>query len=73
MKLHNNQRKWIQIGHLENELKHFKARYKRFKKYSQTMPSKDIEISLKVASQELKRYKRLRKKLIRQALMSPGE
>lgn len=72
-KLQNNQRKWIQIGRLENEMKHLKARYKRFKEYSQTMPSEDIEISLKVASQELKRYKALRKKLIRQALMSHDE
>lgn len=69
-KLQNNQRKWLQIGRLENEMKHFKARYKRFKEYSQAMPSEDIEISTKVTSQELKKYKALRKKLIRQALMS---
>lgn len=72
-KLQNNQRKYIQVGRLENEMKHLKARYKRFKEYSQNMPSEDIEISLKVASQELKRYKKLRKKLIRQALISLGE
>ena len=72
-KLHNNQRKWIQIGRLENEMKHLKARYKRFKEYSHTMPAEDIEISLKEVSKELKKYKYTRKKLLRQALMSPGE
>ena len=72
-KLHNNQRKWIQIGRLENEMKHLKARYKRFKEYSHAMPVEDIKISLKEVSKELKKYKYTRKKLIRQALMSPGE
>lgn len=69
-KLDNELRKWIHIGRMENELKLLKARYKRFKEYSQTMPTKDIEISKKEVSKELKRYKELRKKLIRQALMS---
>lgn len=55
---------------MENELKLLKARYKRFKEYSQTMPTEDIEISKQEVSKELKRYKELRKKLIRQALMS---
>lgn len=72
-KLHNNQRKWIQIGRLKNEMKHLKARYKRFKEYSHTMPVEDIKISLKEVSKELKKYKYTRKKLIRQVLMSPGE
>ena len=73
MELHNNQRKWIHIGRLENEMKHLKSRYKRFKEYSQTMHSEDIEISLKEISKELKKYKYTRKKLIRQALIFPGE
>lgn len=72
-KLRSNQREWIQIGRLENEMKHLKTRYKRFKEYSQTMPSEDIEISQKEISKELKSYKSYRKELIRQALMSPGE
>ncbi len=72
-KLLSKQRKWIQIGRMENEMKHIKARYKRFKEYSQTMPSEDIEISQKEISKELKRYKSHRKELIRQALMSSDE
>lgn len=72
-KLQNNQRKWLQIGRLENEMKHLKARYKRFKEYSQTMPSEDIEISRREISKELKKFKSIRKKLLRQALMSMDE
>ena len=72
-KLDNELRNWIHIGRIENEMKHLKARYKRFKEYSLTMPVEDIEISKKEVSKKLKQYKELRKKLIRQALVSSGK